>query len=126
MYRWKPLILLLGAYGLVCVLLLTSHYLLFPMCPFKLLTGCPCPGCGGTRAFFALLHGDVITAIYTNPLSVMLILFAAIVPIWVFCDCLRGTKSFWNFLHKKWNPTTITIVVIIIAANWIWNIYKQL
>ncbi|MEI6653670.1 MAG: DUF2752 domain-containing protein [Verrucomicrobiota bacterium] len=28
-------------------------------CYFRRLTGCYCPGCGGTRAFFALLRGEL-------------------------------------------------------------------
>ena len=38
-------------------------------CPFKLLTGLPCPLCGLTRACFALLHGDWVSALRLNPLA---------------------------------------------------------
>ncbi len=37
-----------------------------------------CPGCGGTRAFFALMHGDVFQSIYYNPavfLGALLVLY---------------------------------------------------
>lgn len=37
-----------------------------PKCPFKLLTGLSCPGCGGQRAAHALLHGDVVGALRYN------------------------------------------------------------
>jgi hypothetical protein len=30
----------------------------FPLCPFRLLTGLTCPGCGSTRAMHQLLHGS--------------------------------------------------------------------
>src|ERR1700753_3212695 len=29
------------------------------MCPFRLLTGIPCPGCGLTRSFCCFAHGDI-------------------------------------------------------------------
>jgi Protein of unknown function (DUF2752) len=33
---------------------------LFPVCPLYTLTGFACPGCGLTRAFHSLFHGDVL------------------------------------------------------------------
>lgn len=38
----------------------------FPHCVFHELSGLQCPGCGGTRAMHALLHGDVAAAIRFN------------------------------------------------------------
>ena len=36
-----------------------------PTCIVKLTTGLDCPGCGGTRAFYYLLHGDLAEALAT-------------------------------------------------------------
>lgn len=35
-------------------------------CPFKALTGWDCPFCGGLRGTYALLHGEVATALDHN------------------------------------------------------------
>lgn len=35
-------------------------------CPFKLITGLQCPGCGGQRAAYALLHGHFREAVSCN------------------------------------------------------------
>lgn len=40
----------------------------FPVCPLLAFTGFACPGCGLTRGFHALMHGDLITAIDFNAL----------------------------------------------------------
>ena len=40
----------------------------FPVCPLFSLTGIHCPGCGLTRGFHALFHGDVLTALHFNAL----------------------------------------------------------
>lgn len=40
----------------------------FPDCLFRLMTGLICPGCGSTRAFHQLLHGNITTAFTLNPL----------------------------------------------------------
>lgn len=40
----------------------------FPVCPLFALTGFACPGCGLTRGFHSLFHGDIISAIDFNAL----------------------------------------------------------
>src|SRR5688500_6078308 len=40
----------------------------FPVCPLYSLTGFACPGCGLTRGFHALFHGDILTALDYNAL----------------------------------------------------------
>lgn len=41
------------------------------ICPFRLLTGLPCPGCGLTRSWVYLLHGDTSAAMTANPFGVV-------------------------------------------------------
>jgi len=43
-----------------------AHF--FPQCPLHALTGLYCPGCGTTRVFHHLLHGDPAGAFAMNPL----------------------------------------------------------
>jgi hypothetical protein len=47
----------------------------FPKCPFRLLTGWQCPGCGTTRACYQLLHLHPVAAFKLNPLMVMTLPF---------------------------------------------------
>jgi hypothetical protein len=49
----------------------SGHTSFYPTCPFYKLTGCYCPGCGGTRALHHLLHGHVATAFDFNPLLIV-------------------------------------------------------
>lgn len=48
-------------------------------CLLRRLTGCYCAGCGGTRAFFALLRGDFARSWSLNPLVILLALATAAV-----------------------------------------------
>jgi hypothetical protein len=41
-----------------------------PTCLVKLTTGFDCPGCGGTRAFWYLLHGDIPAAARSHLVAV--------------------------------------------------------
>ncbi len=38
------------------------------LCPIKTITGLDCPGCGITRMFVALFHGNIYQAFRYNPL----------------------------------------------------------
>ncbi|HEX8143368.1 MAG TPA: DUF2752 domain-containing protein [Pyrinomonadaceae bacterium] len=50
------------------------------LCLFRALTGYPCPGCGMTRAFSAIAHGELWRAVRYNPFSPLL--FLAGVAVW--------------------------------------------
>lgn len=50
----------------------------YPACTLLTLTGFYCPACGGTRAAYDLLHGDVAGAFARNP-AVPLLVMAAVV-----------------------------------------------
>ena len=43
-----------------------TEYSFYPRCYFNELTGLYCPGCGGTRCAYALLHGDLAQAAAYN------------------------------------------------------------
>lgn len=53
----------------------TTHV---PLCPLHAVTGLNCPLCGGTRAVYALLHGQFGVALHDNLLVVVGIPFLAL------------------------------------------------
>jgi hypothetical protein len=44
----------------------------FTLCPLRLFTGLPCPGCGMTRAFAHLAKGEWSAAVRDHPLAPLL------------------------------------------------------
>ena len=57
----------------------------YPNCPFFLLTGFFCPGCGSLRAYHQLLRGNVGVALGLNPLTVLALpaMIYALATAWV-------------------------------------------
>lgn len=83
----------------------------FPVCPLYSMTGFACPGCGLTRGFHSLFHGDIIPALDFN----LLIPVWAVVLGWVFVSLLllaargRGLpmwptwpRFLWTFMIALW------------------------
>ncbi len=73
-----------------CVLVLFYYFTdarysaLFPKCPFFVLTGLYCPGCGSQRAISALLHGELVQAAGYNFMftaSLLFVIYSASVKV---------------------------------------------
>src|SRR5438128_5290568 len=62
----------------------------FPVCPLYALTGFACPGCGLTRGFHALFHGDVLTALHFNTLIPVWTVIFAYVSVSMLLLAVRG------------------------------------
>lgn len=54
-----------------------GQYSFYPQCPIYRYLHLQCPGCGGTRAFAALLHGHIAEALRLNALTTLLAPFVA-------------------------------------------------
>jgi hypothetical protein len=75
------------AAGLAGVALCTALLVVDPnqpgsygVCPFRLVTGLDCPGCGTLRSIHALLGGDLSRAVDHNLLTVLLV--PVLVAVW--------------------------------------------
>lgn len=75
-------------------------------CPFAVLTGHACPGCGLTRAMAYLVRGDLDRAIDYHPLSLILALGAGAWVVWQIGSRRRG-----------WRPPSIKVVNLALIAS---------
>jgi hypothetical protein len=69
----------------------------YPRCLFHALTGWQCPGCGGTRALYHLLHLDFSQAMHCNGLVALLAPLALAAFIFWYVSLLRSgrTPALW-------------------------------
>ncbi|ANY24428.1 DUF2752 domain-containing protein [Gordonia terrae] len=51
------------------------------LCPFAVMTGLPCPGCGLTRSWVALMHGDVGSAFTFNVFGPVFLVLTAVTVV---------------------------------------------
>jgi len=93
------------------------------LCPFRLISGHPCPLCGSTRAVAALCAGDIRAAWNLNPFGVGVSLVAALmVLIPGFANALRDTsRQIGPRLTVGW---TAGISVISFCGIWMWNVSR--
>lgn len=82
-----------------------GSFAFYPRCPFHLLTGLQCPGCGSTRAMHQLLHGHVGEAFRLNPM--LFVLFA--VALCAVPSVMRGRSP--RFLQQPWFAWTSFFVL---------------
>lgn len=91
-----------------------------PGCVFRRLTGIACPGCGGTRAAQAILHGDMMAACRYNlllPVSLLLLLVEYV---------RRGLVLFTrtcDWREKPWYRRTLTLYAWLVIA---WFILRNI
>lgn len=88
-------------------------------CPFKLLTGWDCPLCGGTRLGSSLLHGDLVTAFWFNPLVfVGLVVVAGLGALWtieVFGGPRVRLPERINAVWRRVSPTRWLLTGLVLA-----------
>jgi hypothetical protein len=76
----------------------TSNF--YPVCLFHKLTGYNCPGCGATRALFALLHGHFLRALHDNALFVFFLTVFAVWSAWFGWRKMRNHPASLNLPPK--------------------------
>jgi hypothetical protein len=62
-------------------------------CPFRLATGLPCPGCGLTRAWVYLAHGDLGDALRANPFGLVTMAASVALIAAVLVAAVRGRPA---------------------------------
>ncbi|HEX8140709.1 MAG TPA: DUF2752 domain-containing protein [Pyrinomonadaceae bacterium] len=89
------------------------------LCPFRAITGYPCPGCGMTRAFSAIAHGELWRAVRYNPLSPLF--FLAFVAIWAgaAATILNWPRVRTLVMRLQPSATATNVLLVIILAWWV-------
>ncbi|MDR0961253.1 MAG: DUF2752 domain-containing protein [Mediterranea sp.] len=90
---------------------------LFPKCPFKLLTGFECPGCGSQRTIHYLLNGQIGNAIAANALLVLSIPYLLIAILLYYIP--KRTPWLLRLRNLLYGERAIWVVLVVILLFWI-------
>lgn len=87
-----------------------------PFCPFKMMTGQDCPGCGATRSLNALLHGDVVAGADHNLLFVLALPIAVMAfAVWTARRLGVDAPSLPSL--RTWLPVTVVAIALFWALR---------
>jgi len=91
-------------------------------CWFRSVSGLPCPGCGLTRAFCAISHGEFAEAWKHNPFGFGFYLFALVLIAWPLVHYRRPDliDRIWRSKAVSWVPVTW------VALMWVYGIWRIL
>lgn len=111
--------IILWIIGLSCFFILyhyfdPSHSLVAPKCPFWLLTGYSCPGCGSQRAIHCFLNGRILEGIRYNYLLLPALVYVILLTV------LPANGK----LHQK--LTSATACWIVLAVFLLWWVVRNL
>lgn len=85
---------------------------LFPPCPFRLLTGWYCPGCGGLRMTHDILNADMPAAVTDN---VFLLVGLPLLAAW------------WLWKRSRRQPAfSVPVVIVIAVAAVAWTVVRNI
>ena len=88
------------------------------LCPFRLVTGYPCPFCGTTRAVGSLLLGDFSASVALNPLGIVVAVAVAalavspVVTIGLY-ESIKRRLQLWSTSQQ------VALVVALSTVGWL-------
>ena len=87
-----------------------------PTCIVKLATGFDCPGCGGTRAAWYLLHGDLAAAARHH----LMFVFAVPFMLYAYVAWAAGQAFGWKIPQLRVSPVGVGMFLVV------WGVFAVL
>lgn len=92
--------------------LAVSRFLFHTVCPMVMVTGFPCPACGLTRAFRALVTGHFTEAFSIHPFIYPIVVFALFLLV-------------WRYYFQKGLRPFVKYIIFLMIAMVVYYIYRM-
>jgi len=89
------------------------------LCMMKQMTGASCPGCGMTRCFISLAHGDVRAALHYNPAGLLLFSILAFQIPYRITQLVRLRRGSPELRMGIWPQILFGILGILMVGQWV-------
>jgi len=90
------------------------------VCPFRAVTGLPCPTCGLLRAAQSLMHGDIVRAFAINPFDTLFFLVAVPLFAGLWVANLTGGFAVRVSMSVAERRVAWALLVAAAVANWVY------
>ena len=70
-------------------------------CPFKMLTGFPCPGCGITKSLVLLYKGDIAGSLFYHIFGPITVIFCITAIVILTLELITKREYFNNILYSR-------------------------
>lgn len=120
---YTPLLAILGFAAVASVVWFadpTTPGGILPPCPIRYFLHIDCPGCGATRALYALLHGDLGVALQYNALAVVALAVVTVTFAWYVIGLWTGRR---RGTGSRWRGTPLIGLVVLMA---VWFVIRNI
>lgn len=108
------------------VVLPISNVALPGTCTFRNFTGLPCPGCGLTRAFISVAHGQVREAWHYNPAGLLFFAIVAFqIPYRIF-QIVQVRQGRGHHRFAWFDTATLIGLATILLVQWLYRLAAHL
>ena len=92
-----------------------TKHAFFPKCAFHLATGYSCPGCGSSRALFALTHGNVFEAFRLNP-GILCLLTMGVTDFGRYIRSTSQARPYYTLFANTWLVIGLVVGMVVYAV----------
>ncbi len=128
LYHWVVLSMCTAVLGLAALLSVRhGRQVLIPvlgtplpeLCMTKRWTGYGCPGCGMTRCFISLAHGDVRAALHYNPAGLLLFAILAFQIPFRSAQLWRLRRGLPELRIGLWSQIVFAVLGVLMIGQWV-------